>query len=39
MGNFLAVEGITDEFTILVKTKDSLAKLDAVVKGHLDDRF
>jgi hypothetical protein len=38
-GGQLSVEGITDEFATLVKTNDSLAKLDAVVKGHMDDSF
>jgi hypothetical protein len=38
-GGQLRVEGITDEFATLVKTNDSLAKLDAVVKGHMDDSF
>ena len=35
----LRVEAITDEFATLVKTNDSMAKLDAVVQGHMDDSF
>jgi hypothetical protein len=33
------VEGMTDEFTTLVKTQDVMAKLDGVVEGEMDDGF
>lgn len=35
----LKVEGITDEFSRLVKTQDIMAKLDAVIEGEMDDGF
>lgn len=35
----LKAEAITDEFSRLVKTQDIMAKLDAVVKGEMDDGF
>ena len=38
-GRQLKVEGITDEFSRLVKTQDVMAKLDAVVRGDMDDGF
>ena len=38
-GGQLRVEGITDEFVTLQKTKDVMASLDAVVHGEFDDGF
>lgn len=38
-GGQLRVEGMTDEFATLAKTKDVMASLDAVVHGEFDDGF
>ena len=38
-GGQLRVEGITDEFATLQKTKDVMATLDAVVHGEFDEGF
>jgi hypothetical protein len=38
-GGQLRVEGITDEFAALAKTKDVMASLDAVVVGEFGDGF
>jgi hypothetical protein len=35
----LKVDAITDEFVILEKTQDVMAKLNAVVKGNMDDGY
>mmetsp|Transcript_21131 Transcript_21131/g.29853 ORF Transcript_21131/g.29853 Transcript_21131/m.29853 type:complete len:202 (-) Transcript_21131:33-638(-) len=35
----LKVDSITDEFLTLTKTQDTMAKLDAVVKGKMDDGY
>ena len=35
----LKVDYITDEFLTLTKTQDTMAKLDAVVKGKMDDGY
>ncbi|CAJ1902810.1 unnamed protein product [Cylindrotheca closterium] len=38
-GGQLKVEGITDEYATLAKSKDVMKSLDAVVKGEFDDGF
>mmetsp|Transcript_5144 Transcript_5144/g.7530 ORF Transcript_5144/g.7530 Transcript_5144/m.7530 type:complete len:202 (-) Transcript_5144:1515-2120(-) len=35
----LKVEAVTDEFLTLTKTQDTMAKLDAIVKGKMDDGY
>lgn len=38
-GGQLKVEGITDEFATLAKTKDIMATLNAVIHGDFDEGF